>query len=330
MMKLKKRASAHAGSRTRQASTTRTCTAPPSDTNQQQETALQELGRLEEALGEGAMTSNLHRILREGKFPGQASAQTSGSNANANNTGIHPKDARRRAAAQTLRTLLGRNPSEGADDRGSVSSSDEGTCGGDGARVERPAGRGNHTRNRAEGDRIAERPCGDHHHSQLHTATSSQRSTTHEGSTPDSARHAAAEHQKRVVASSDELERRISEAVTSALKAAMPQLAKRQQQAQPTQSEGSAEETLLQKLRSQLASPDLRGLGRREALAIATKRTARNLESEMREEHNSFQRDRRRKLKRKHCGDDGGESSGGSDSSSDSGSDHSPATPSTA
>jgi hypothetical protein len=301
------------GCETRQAPTTRTCTAPPSDTKQQKETALQELGRLEEALGEGAMTSNLHHILREGKFPGQASAQTSGSNANANNTGIHPKDARRRAAAQTLRTLLGRNPSEGADDRGSVSSSDEGTCGGDGARVERPAGRGNHTRNRAEGDRIAERPCGDHHHSQLRTTASSQRTTEHEGNTPDSARHAAAEHQRRVAAASDELERKVSEAVASAMKAALPQLGKEQLEDQDSK--------LLSNLRKQLASPDLRGLSKREALAIAAKRAARNLEGELLDAHSSQQRERCRKLKRKHSGDDAGLSGSDSSSDSDSGSD---------
>ncbi len=115
------------------------------------------------------------------------------------------------------------------------------------------------------------------------------------GATSASARYLHKENREAAI---QDLDSKISEAVATSLKAAMPQLPKDERQP----SGSNAEETLLQNLRAQLASPDLRGIGRREALAIAAKRAARNLESEMREAHSSLQKERRRKLKRKHSG----------------------------
>ena len=122
-------------------------------------------------------------------------------------------------------------------------------------------------------------------------------------------------YQRELDKSTENLERKISEAVAAAMRAALPQLAK----TQPAHDQQDSK--LLHNLRTQLASPDLRGLGKREALAIAAKRAARNLEGELFEAHSSRQQERRQKLKRKHCGDDGGFSDGGSNSDSDDSSD---------
>ena len=97
------------------------------------------------------------------------------------------------------------------------------------------------------------------------------------------------------------------------MRAALPQLGGEPQ--------GDNDGNLLQSLRTHLASPDLRSLGRREALAIAAKKAARNLESELLDAHNYQQRDRRQKLKRKQCGDSGSPSNSDSGADSDNGSD---------
>jgi hypothetical protein len=146
------------------------------------------------------------------------------------------------------------------------------------------------------------------------------------GSTPASARLTSQEYQRGVDAAACDLEKRISDAVAAAMRAAMPLLAQQRAPAEQGQMQEEATEqnrdALLRSLRVQLASPDLHGLGKREALAIAAKRAARNLESDLFSAHNTVQKNRRHKLKRKHCGDDRGCGSGSDSNStnSDSGS----------
>ena len=229
------------------------------------------------------------------------------------------------------------NETEASGTRGSGG---EDPRGGEGVRAEKPAGRSCHTRGRAGDERcMTERPCRRHHHQQQHCKESkglSNQGRNNElgcapgkeqeaGSTPDSARFVGAEYSKTVEAAAGALENRISEAVALALRAALPQLAKHDNARTPgkraEQGVSGEENTILRNLRIQLASPDLQGLGKREALSIAAKRAARNLETELFDADNRKQRDRRGKLKRKHSGDNRGCGSESDDRNTDSGSD---------
>ena len=99
-----------------------------------------------------------------------------------------------------------------------------------------------------------------------------------------------------------EIERKVDLALRSALKSVRPEGAGALKAADTTKKE---EDRVLEKLREQLNSPDLRKLAKRDALAIASKRVARNLRNDLWESHVNAQRDRCKRLKRRHrLGDD--------------------------
>ena len=243
------------------------------------------------ALAAADQTGRLQRTLKEGKFV-QKEVRPDGA-ASRPTTCVHPLDECRHRAAHSLKGWLGGESHDAAaaakrDSRARDSTGSDGSSSEEDERKRDLLRR----REKRKADLTPPKPNED------------------AGATPASARYL---HKENREAEIQDLDTKISEAVATALKAAMPQLPKDERQP----SGSNTEETLLQNLRAQLASPDLRGIGRREALAIAAKRAARNLESEMREAHSSLQKERRRKLKRKHSGDDGG---GSDDSGSDSGS----------
>jgi hypothetical protein len=329
------------GDASRQTAPPTACNAPtPTIRELRQRAALEELRRIADALGEGVIPDSLRGILEEGKFPGKGSAQANPSTANAVTSCVHPSDARRATAAAKLRTLL--DGAAAATDGGTahphLSDCDPtGTRGGlsratcktvntgDCDAYERELAASLARRRQTgtcscnsdsscfeDGEGERERELQRKREQRKQALTPGKQEGA--GGTPASARLGITpkDYQTSLNKAADELDRKVSEAVAAAMKAALPQLCGEPQD----DNDGN----LLQSLRAHLASPDLRGLGKREALAIAAKRAARNLESELMDAHSSQQRNRRQKHKRKHCGDDGGLSNSDSDSDSDSGS----------
>ncbi len=289
--------------------------------------------------GAGGRNRDLQRRREAHKkaFASQKSAQADGGTpASVRNLSAPARRRGRSASSGSASSSHYSSSSSGNDSdlSGGEHGSDEELDCGDSARG---TGRDKRTQSRVGEERIAGRPCGHHHHHGQGTKTKSQavERTKAEGSgkpevsastgadgggTPASARLAGQEYQRGVDAAACDLESRISSAVSAAMRAALPLLAQNQapNEREPAQESGSGQDrdALLQNLRVQLASPDLHGLGKREALAIAAKRAARNLESGLFSAHNTAQKERRGKLKRKHCGDSRGCGSG-SDSNSD-------------